>query len=127
MVGGGEDGQQVPDARVDVGCGALERGVTGLLVVIGRGRVGDAPVGPPRMGEFRTGLAGPVAQGDHMGEPAAGEGVQVLGSLRGDVDAERLAQHPDGMGVQARLGPATGTARRDPIRRVVTQQRLGDR
>ena len=127
MVGGGEDGQQVPDARVDVGCGALERGVTGLLVVIGRGRVGDAPVGPPRMGEFRTGLAGPVAQGDHMGEPAAGEGVQVLGSLRGDVDAERLAQHPDGVAVQVGLGPVTGTGHGDAAGSVVAQQCLGHR
>ena len=56
---------------------------------------------PPRVvGELRADLAGPVAQGDHVVERAAGEGVQVPGALAGDVDAERLAQHPDGVGVQ---------------------------
>jgi hypothetical protein len=93
---GGEDGQQVPNTCVDVCCGALERRIADVVVVIGRGRVGDAPVGPPRMvGEFRAGLACPVAQGDHVAEPAAAEGVQVLGSLGGDVDADRLAQYSD--------------------------------
>ena len=51
-------------------------------------------------GELRAGLAGLVAQGDHVVEPAAGEGVQVPGALVGDVDAELVAQHPDGVGVQ---------------------------
>ena len=49
VVGGGEDRQQVPDTGVDVCRGALERGVAGLIGVVGGGRVGDAPVDPPRV------------------------------------------------------------------------------
>jgi len=57
-VGGGEDWQQVPDTGVDVRCGAFERGVADVVVVIDGGWVGDAPVGPPRVvGELRAGLA----------------------------------------------------------------------
>ena len=82
------------DTGVDVGSGALERRVADLVVVIGRGRIGNAPVGPPRMvGELRADLAGPVAQGDHTAGAAAGEGVQVLGSPVGDVDAEHLSRN----------------------------------
>ena len=66
----------------------LEGGVAGLVGVAGRGRVGDAPVDAPRVvGELGADLADLVAQGDHVVEPAAGEGVQVAGALAGDVDA----------------------------------------
>ena len=80
----------MPDADVDVCRRALESGVAGLVAVAGRGRVGNAPVGPLRVArELGARLAGPVAQGDHVVEPATGEGVEVPGSLVGDVDAER--------------------------------------
>ena len=128
MVGGGEDGQQVPDTGVGVCCGALERGEAELVVVIDGGWVGDAPVGPPGVvGELRACLACPVAQGDHMAEPAAVEGVHVLGSLAGDVDAEHFAQYPDGVGVQVGLGPVPGAGHGDVVGNVVAQQCLGDR
>ena len=122
MVAGGEDRQQVPDTDVDVCRRALERGVAELLVVIHGGRVGNAPVGPLRVaGELRAYLAGPVAQGDHVAEPATGEGVHVPGSLVGDVDAERLTKHSDGVGVQVALGPVTGAGDRQMGGGVVAQ------
>ena len=85
-------------------------------------------MGPPRVvGELRACLASPVAQGDHMAEPAAVEGVHVLGSLAGDVDAEHFAQYSDGVGVQVGLGPVPGAGHGDVVGNVVAQQCLGDR
>jgi hypothetical protein len=71
----------VPNTRVDVCCGALERWIaSGVVAVVGHGRVGDAPVGAPRViDELRAGLASAVAQSDDMAEPAAGEDVQIWG------------------------------------------------
>jgi hypothetical protein len=106
----------------------LEGGVAGLVGVAGRGRVGDAPVDPPRLvAELGAGLAGLVAQRDHVVEPAAGKGVQVLGGPVGDVDAERLAQDPHGVGVQAGFGPAAGAGDGHAAGGVVAQQGFGDR
>jgi hypothetical protein len=99
-----------------------------VVVVIHGGRVGNAPVGPLRVtGELRARLAGPVAQGDHVAEPATGDGVHVLGSLVGDVDAERLTKHSDGVGVQVALGPVAGAGDRHVGGGVMAQQCLGDR
>ena len=70
-------------------------------------------MGPPRVaGELRAGLAGPVAQGDHVVEPAAGEGVQVPGALAGDVDAECSRSTRTACGCMRGLGwvPALVTA-----------------
>jgi len=43
------DGQQVPDAGVDIGRGVLEGGVAVLVGVAGCGGVGDASAHPPGM------------------------------------------------------------------------------
>jgi hypothetical protein len=59
-------------------------------------------------------------------ERAAGQGVQVLGALAGDVDAERLAEHADGVRVQRGLGSAAG-ARDDHVAGgLLAQEGLGD-
>src|SRR5262249_19215681 len=112
-VGGSEDRQQVPDPGVDVRRGALEGGVAGLVGVARRGWVGDAPVDSSRVvGEVGTNFASLVAQSDHVVEPAGGESVQVPGLLIGDVNIERVAQHPNGVGVHAGFGPAAGAGDR---------------
>ena len=68
-MGGGEDGQQVPNPRVDVCRGALEGGIAGLVGIAGHGRIGDAPVDlSPVVAEVRADLARPVTQGDHLVE-----------------------------------------------------------
>ena len=95
------------DAGVDVGRGAGECRVAGLVAVAGQGRVGNAPVHAARViVELGTGLAGPVAERDHVVESTPDEAVQVAGALVGDVDAVLVAQHPYGVGMQVWLGAA---------------------
>ena len=146
---------EVADAGVLVGCGHGWTSVTGgrrrgraagggrgcrcrprcagrrgsrPVAVAGRGGVGDAPVHPPGMArELGADLAGLVAQGDHVVEPAAGQRVQVPGALAGDVDAVLVAQHPYGVGVQVGLGAAAGAGHLDPTGGAVAEQGLGDR
>ena len=127
----GEDGQQVPDAGVDVRRRALEGGVA---LPVGRRWpcwVGDAPVDPPWLvGELGAGLAGLVAQGDHVVELAAGQRVQVPRPLVGDVDAELLAQDPYGVGVDTWFGVAAGADYRRHRRRLRWRSRasaIGER
>ena len=63
----------MPDARVDLCRGVLERRVAGV-VCVARRRVGDAPVDPAGVvRELGAGLAGLVAQRDQMVEPAGGK------------------------------------------------------
>src|SRR5215204_7091701 len=111
----------MPDTGVYVRSDAGEGGVAGPVAVAGRGRVGDAPVRPARMiAELGTNLAGPVTQGDHVVEPAAGERVQVPGALSGAVDTEVVVQYPHSVGVQPRLGAASGADRLDAAGVVAT-------
>src|SRR5437660_973309 len=111
-VGSDENRQQVPDLGVDVCCRAGENGVAGLVGAPACGWVRDAPVQSARMvAEAGTGLTGPVAQGDHVVEPAASEGVQVARALVGDLDAEVVSKDPRDIGVQSLLGAGTGADR----------------
>jgi hypothetical protein len=126
-VSGGEDRYQVPDAGLDLGRGALEGRVGGLGTARCRCRIRDAPVRAAGVvGELRAGLASAVAQGDDVVEPPTGERCDVAGPLTVDVDAERLTQHADGVGVHGRSGARPGTRDGDG-RGAPAQERLGDR
>ena len=97
------------DAGVDVRGGALEGGVARRRA---RGRVGDAPVRATWVvRELGADLAGPVAQGDHVVEPATGDRVEVPRALAGDVDAVRARAAP---GRRWGAGRAWGGCRRWP-------------
>src|SRR5215207_2816069 len=118
----------MPNTGVDVRSGAGEGGVAGLVAVVGGGRVGDAPVQPAGMvAELETDLADPVTQGDYVVEPAAGERIQVPGAVTCDVDTEVVAQYPHGVGVQSRLGVASGADHLNAAGGVATEQGFGDR
>ena len=83
--------EQEPDAGLELGRGAFERGIGRAVVRALERRVGNAPVhelGVRR--ELGTDLADAVAQRDHEVEPLATELVEVLGSVRADVDAALL-------------------------------------
>lgn len=54
--------------------------------------------------EVRNHLASPVTQADHVVEAATGHCVKVLGALPRNVDAERVAQHPDSVAQTAGSG-----------------------
>ena len=127
MVDWVEDREQVPDPGVDVGGDALEGGVPALLGIVGSRRVGNAPVPPSRVvAQLWQRLAGPVAQGDHVVEPAFRQGAEVSRPLTAQVDAVLLVQDPHGVGMQD--GPRSGARTRhgDPVARAMPQQRLGD-
>lgn len=125
---GGEHGQQVTDAGVNLPDDAGEGRMVVLVGIASGGRVGDAPVDQPGIvADVGADLADLVAQGDQVAEPAVGHRVQVSWPLVGDVDAELLAQHPGRMRVDALLGVAAGACHVDVATGAVAEQGFSDR
>ena len=109
----------MPHAGVDLGGGPGGGGLAGA-------RLGDAPV-QPAAAEVGQRLAGPVAQGDHVVEAVAGEGVHVPGPPGGEVDAVVPAERVHGALVHRRSGVGAGAGGRHAAVGVVAQQGLRDR
>ena len=83
---------------------------------------------PPGLtGEVRKGLTGLVAQTDHVVEVAVVHRVQAPRALAGDIDAELVVQHTDGVGMKVGFGPDAGADHIEPPARMVAQQSLGNR
>jgi Bacterial regulatory proteins, gntR family len=77
-------------------------------------------------GELRAGLAGLVAQADHVVEPLVGDRFHGHGLVPADVDAVAVAHHDYRVRVQG-LGADAGAGSLGPRPCPVPQQRLGHR